>query len=167
MAICISAANVWLRRATARCITSTTSPTDHRSPTRTGPCTCNAVGLLSSRRGDARVAPPCHTTLCVWRSLPSRKCSAPANWRTQLIGSPARRWWGLRTRVTWLRRTDWTERPPRAVLCSGPSQRNGDAEEWEPPFACAVRAYPGCCTRSFASAAALAGAAHDVRASRR
>ena len=40
------------------------------APTRTGPCTCNAVGLLSSRRGDARVAPPCPITLCVWRSLP-------------------------------------------------------------------------------------------------
>ena len=36
------------------------------APTRTGPCTCNAVGLLSSRRGDARVAlPSCPTTLRV------------------------------------------------------------------------------------------------------
>jgi len=33
----------------------------HRSPTRTGPCTLNAVGLLSLD-GDARVAPPCPTT---------------------------------------------------------------------------------------------------------
>ena len=39
----------------------------HRSPTRTGPCTFNAVGLLPSGRGDARAAP---TTSCVWRSLP-------------------------------------------------------------------------------------------------
>ena len=35
-------------------------------PTRTGPCTCNAVGLLSSRRGDARVAWPLpHHLVCV------------------------------------------------------------------------------------------------------
>ena len=34
-------------------------------------CTTNAVGLLPvSGRGDARVAPPCPTTLCVWRRLP-------------------------------------------------------------------------------------------------
>ena len=44
----------------------------HRSPTRTGPCTLNAVRLLSSRRGVARVAPPCPTTSCVWRSVPYR-----------------------------------------------------------------------------------------------
>ena len=39
----------------------------HRSPTRAGPCTLNAVGLLSSRRGVARVAPPCplpHHLVC-------------------------------------------------------------------------------------------------------
>ena len=33
--------------------------------------TLNAMGLLPvSGRGDARVAPPCPTTLCVWRNLP-------------------------------------------------------------------------------------------------
>ena len=38
---------------------------------RAGACTLNAVGLLPvSGRGDARVAPPCPTTLCVWRRLP-------------------------------------------------------------------------------------------------
>ena len=37
---------------------------------RAGACTLNAVGLLPvSGRGDARVAPPCPTTLCV-------KCSS-------------------------------------------------------------------------------------------
>ena len=45
----------------------------HRSPTRTGPCTLKAVGLLSldvETRGG--VAPPLapHHTSCVWRSLP-------------------------------------------------------------------------------------------------
>ena len=40
----------------------------HGSPTRTGPCTFDAVGLLSSRRGVATPG-PCPTTLCVWRSL--------------------------------------------------------------------------------------------------
>ena len=35
------------------------------------PCTLNAVrGAPVVRRGDARVAPPCPTTSCVWRSLP-------------------------------------------------------------------------------------------------
>ena len=29
-----------------------------------------AVGLPVSGRGEARVAPPCPTTLCVWRRLP-------------------------------------------------------------------------------------------------
>ena len=34
-------------------------------------CTLKAVGLLPvSGCGDARVAPPCPTTLCVWRNLP-------------------------------------------------------------------------------------------------
>ena len=38
---------------------------------RASACTLNAVGLLPvSGRGDARVAPPCPTTLCVWRNLP-------------------------------------------------------------------------------------------------
>ena len=38
---------------------------------RASACTLNAVGLLPvSGRGDARVAPPCPTTLCVWRRLP-------------------------------------------------------------------------------------------------
>ena len=41
---------------------------------RAGACTLNAVGLLPvSGRGDARVAPPCPTTLCVWRRLPYLK----------------------------------------------------------------------------------------------
>ena len=38
-----------------------------RARRETHTCTFNAVGLLSSRRGDARVA---STTSCVWRSLP-------------------------------------------------------------------------------------------------
>ena len=38
---------------------------------RASACTLNAVGLLPvSGCGDARVAPPCPTTLCVWRNLP-------------------------------------------------------------------------------------------------
>jgi len=38
---------------------------------RASACTLNAVGLLPvSGRGDARVDPPCPTTLCVWRNLP-------------------------------------------------------------------------------------------------
>ena len=37
------------------------------------PCTLNAVGLLSSRRGDARVANPCPTTSCVC----VEKCTLP------------------------------------------------------------------------------------------
>ena len=37
---------------------------------RASACTLNAVGLLPvSGCGDARVAPPCPTTLCVWRNL--------------------------------------------------------------------------------------------------
>ena len=44
---------------------------------RASACTLNAVGLLPvSGCGDARVAPPCPTTLCVWRNL--RK---GADWR--------------------------------------------------------------------------------------
>ena len=44
----------------------------HRSPTRTGPCTLNAVGLLSSRRGVARAALALSPTALsvVWRSVP-------------------------------------------------------------------------------------------------
>ena len=39
---------------------------------RTSACTLNAAGLLPvSGCGDARVAPPCPTTLCVWRNLPT------------------------------------------------------------------------------------------------
>ena len=38
---------------------------------RASACTLNAVGLLPvSGCGDARVAPPCPTTLCLWRNLP-------------------------------------------------------------------------------------------------
>ena len=37
------------------------------------PCTLNAVGLLSSRRGDARVAPPSPSTSCVC----VEKCTLP------------------------------------------------------------------------------------------
>ena len=43
----------------------------HSTGHRAGACTLNAVGLLPvSGRGDAKVAPPCPTTLCVWRRLP-------------------------------------------------------------------------------------------------
>ena len=43
---------------------------------RASACTLNAVGLLPvSGRGDARVAPPCPTTLCVWRRLPYLTCT--------------------------------------------------------------------------------------------
>ena len=46
---------------------------------RAGACTLNAVGLLPvSGSGDARFAPPCPTTLCVWRRLPYLTL-APAN----------------------------------------------------------------------------------------
>ena len=51
--------------------TSYTHAHAHRSSTRTGPCTFDAVELLSSRRGVARVAWPLpHHLVCVWRSLP-------------------------------------------------------------------------------------------------
>ena len=44
---------------------------DRRHVHRASACTLNAVGLLPvSGCGDARVAPPCPTTLCVWRNLP-------------------------------------------------------------------------------------------------
>ena len=45
---------------------------------RASACTLNAVGLLPvSGRGDARVAPPCPTTLCVWRNLPTYLPTGP------------------------------------------------------------------------------------------
>jgi len=42
-----------------------------RSPTRTGPLHFECRGAPVVRRGVARVAPPCPTTSCVWRSVPS------------------------------------------------------------------------------------------------
>ena len=45
---------------------------------RASACTLNAVGLLPvSGREDARVAPSCPTTLCVWRNLPYLPYSLP------------------------------------------------------------------------------------------
>ena len=51
---------------------------------RASACTLNAVGLLPvSGRGDARVAPPCPTTLCVWRNLPYLTLPPPPSWSEQ------------------------------------------------------------------------------------
>ena len=51
---------------------------------RASACTLNAVGLLPvSGRGDARVAPPCPTTLCVWRNLPYLTLPGPSNCSAQ------------------------------------------------------------------------------------
>ena len=69
---------------------NTHTHTTHRSPTRTGPCTLSAVrGAPVVRRGDARVAPPCPTTSCVWRSLPylTLPRSAPRTTRRKLCAS--------------------------------------------------------------------------------
>ena len=64
---------------------------------RASACTLNAVGLLPvSGRGDARVAPPCPTTLCVWRRLPYLTLPAPSLWRGAggLEGTHAGGRWG-------------------------------------------------------------------------
>ena len=90
----------------------------------------NAVRLLSSRRGDARVAPPCPcpTTSCVWRSLPDLTSSR--RWRGRRAGGPP-----AAARSSWPRLRRRLRRrlpPPQSPI--DVESRGSFARLWAPPL---------------------------------
>ena len=115
----------------------------HRSPTRTGPCTLNAAGLLSSRRGVARAAPPCPTTLVcgeVYLTSPYLGGQPPApapggrgRWERRRGRERRRERLRRRRRLRWVQqRRRRVERRHRRRRLRGGRSRGGGAR-WSPP----------------------------------